>query len=321
MPTAYVPNTRESVYDMGCFVCVPESNYAIVQNFGKHSRIIGAGFNCLACPCEAVPSGGVMSLRIRQIDVDVATKTKDNVTINVVVAIQFCVHKGDHIKKNDDNKHELILDGETENHQGTPLFDAFYSLSDVGAQVNNYVENVIRGAIPRMELDEVFSEKDKLNRTIKSQLNERMKSYGYDIRDALITNLSPDARVAAAMNEINAQARMREAANFKADADKIVQVKAAQADAQSKYLSGAGVARQRKAIVDGLRSTVSDFSSSVKGATSQDVMDVLLMTQYFDMLKVMGTQGAGGTLFLPHGPHSIHTLRQQLSTSFNGATA
>jgi len=313
--------SSESVYDMGCFVCVPESNYAIVQNFGKHSRIIGSGFNFLACPCEAVPAGGVMSLRIRQIDVDVTTKTKDNVTISVLVAIQYCVHKGDNIKKCDGPKkeHSLILDGETENKVGTPLYDAFYSLNDVKAQVNNYVENVIRGAIPRMDLDEVFSEKDKLNDAIKSQLNERMKSYGYDIRDALITNLTPDARVAAAMNEINAQARMREAANYKADADKITQVKAAEADARSKYLSGAGVARQRRAIVDGLRSTVSDFSTSVKGATSQDVMDVLLMTQYFDMLKIMGTQGAGGTLFLPHGPHSIHTLRKQLETSFVGA--
>lgn len=273
----------------------------------------------LVCPMEAIPVGGVMSLRVRQLDVDVTTKTKDNVTISVLVAIQFCVHKGEMPTRTDKNDHSIELDGTTENQPGTPLFDAFYSLSDVNAQVNNYVENVIRGAIPRMDLDEVFSEKDKLNTSIKQQLNERMKTFGYDIRDALITNLTPDGRVAAAMNEINAQARMREAANFKADADKITQVKAAEADARSKYLSGAGVARQRRAIVDGLRATVSDFSGSVKGATSQDVMDVLLMTQYFDMLKIMGTQGAGGTLFLPHGPHSIHTLRKQLATSFVGS--
>lgn len=311
--------SREAAFDCGCFACIPESNYAIVQNFGKHSRIISSGFNVLVCPMEAIPAGGVMSLRVRQLDVDVTTKTKDNVTLSVLVAIQFCVHKGNIPTREDKNDHSILLDGQTENQPGTPLFDAFYSLSDVNTQVNNYVENAVRGAIPRMDLDEVFSEKDKLNKVIKEQLNERMKTFGYDIRDALITNLTPDNRVAAAMNEINAQARMREAANYKADADKITQVKAAEADARSKYLSGAGVARQRRAIVDGLRSTVSDFSDSVKGATSQDVMDVLLMTQYFDMLKVMGTQGAGGTLFLPHGPQSIHTLRKQLESSFVGS--
>jgi len=194
--------SRESANDCLCFACVPESNYAIVQNFGKHSRIIGSGFNCLVCPMEAIPVGGVMSLRVRQLDVDVTTKTKDNVTISVLVAIQFCVHKGEMPNRADKNNRSIELDGTTENQPGTPLFDAFYSLSDVNAQVNNYVENVIRGAIPRMDLDEVFSEKDKLNLSIKQQLNERMKTFGYDIRDALITNLTPDGRVA--VNEINA---------------------------------------------------------------------------------------------------------------------
>ena len=306
---------RDQITDCSCFVCVPESNYAVVQHLGKHSRLIGSGCHFLMCPLEAVPYGGLISLRLRQLDVDVSTKTKDNVTINVVVAVQYCVHKRSPNPATGEQV-DINTDG---NEAGAPLFDAFYSLQDVGAQINNYVENVVRGAIPRMELDDVFAAKDTLNAAICGQLGERMKTFGYDIRQALVVSLEPDSRVATAMNEINAQARMREAANFMAEADKIKQVKAAEADARSKYLSGAGVARQRRAIVDGLRSTVTDFSDSVKGATSQDVMDVLLMTQYFDMLKVMGTTGAGGTMFLPHGPHSVHTLRKQLEHSFVGA--
>jgi len=308
---------KDSITDCSCFVCVPESNYAVVQNCGKHSKLIGSGCHCLICPLEAVPPGGLVSLRLRQLDVDVSTKTKDNVTINVMVAVQFCVHKKavDPVTGEAD---DINMDG---NQQGSPLFDAMYSLQDVNGTINNYVENVVRGAIPRMDLDDVFAAKDTLNAAIRGQLNERMKTFGFDIRQALVVSLEPDSRVATAMNDINAQARMREAANYMAEADKIKQVKAAEADARSKYLSGAGVARQRRAIVDGLRSTVSEFSAGVKGATSQDVMDVLLMTQYFDMLKVMGTTGAGGTMFLPHGPHSVHTLRKQLETSFVGAGA
>jgi regulator of protease activity HflC (stomatin/prohibitin superfamily) len=301
--------SREEYTDCCCFVCVPESNYAVVPNMGKHSHLIGSGPHFLWCPFEAIPSGGLMSLRVRQLDVDVSTKTKDNVTMTVYVSVQYCIHRGD-------SSVDLNSAG---NEKGAPLFDAFYSLQDVRSQINNYVENVVRGAIPRMELDDVFAAKDTLNAAIRGQLNERMKTFGYDIRQALVVNLVPDSRVASAMNEINAQARVREAANYQAEADKIIQVKAAEADARSKYLSGAGVARQRKAIVEGLRSTVTDFSANVKGATSQDVMDVLLMTQYFDMLKVMGTTGSGGTLFLPHGPHSVHALREQLSSSFIGS--
>lgn len=302
-------SSRQQYFDCCCIVCIPESNYAVVQNMGKHSHLIGSGPHFLWCPFEAIPAGGLMSLRTRSMDVDVTTKSKDNVTLSVVVSVQYRIHRGDKEK-------DINSDG---NERGAPLFDAFYSLQDVGAQINNYVENVVRGAVPRMELDEVFSAKDTLNAAIRGQLNERMNTFGYNIRQCLVVNLIPDSKVASAMNEINAQARVREAANYQAEADKIIQVKAAEADARSKYLSGAGIARQRKAIVDGLRSTVTDFSANVKGATSQDVMDVLLMTQYFDMLKVMGTTGAGGTLFLPHGPHSVHALREQLASSFTGS--
>jgi len=296
----------DSASDCCCFVCVPEANYAVVQNMGKHARMLTPGIHCLMCPLESV--AGVMTLRVRQLDVDILTKTKDNVTITVYVAVQYCVHDPTEVPPG--------KDAQDENIPSSPLYDAFYSLSDVRSQINNYVENVVRGSIPRMDLDDVFAAKDTLNEAIKSQLDERMKTFGYQIKQALVVNIMPDSKVATAMNDINAQARRREAASFQADAQKISQVKAAEADAQSKYLSGMGVASQRKAIVQGLQSTVSDFANSVKGATSADVMDVLLMTQYFDMLKVMARGGAGGTLFLPHGPHSIKSLRDDLSGSF-----
>ena len=113
-------------------------------------------------------------------------------------------------------------------------------------------------------------------------------------------------------DEINASRRMREAQQEKAEGDKILQVKAAEADAESKYLSGVGVARQRAAIIDGLRDSISDFSSQIQGTTPKDVMDLLLLTQYFDMLKDVGQHGAGKTLFLAHSPDSVAELQDKL---------
>lgn len=110
--------------------------------------------------------------------------------------------------------------------------------------------------------------------------------------------------------------RLREAAAYKADAEKILQVKAAEAEGESKYLSGMGVAKQRQAIVEGLRDTVSSFSTEVDGAGPQDVMDLLLVTQYFDMLRDMSTRGAGNTIFLPHGPDAVSNLRADLRNGF-----
>ncbi len=268
--------------------------------------MLTAGPHMVMCPVENVIA--TMSFRVRQLDVDVLTKTLDNVTVTVYVAVQYCVHNPEE---------EFESKERTANQPGSPLYDAYYALQDVNAQISNYVENVVRASVPRMELDDLFASKNTLNEAICSQLGERMKGFGYEIKQTLVVNLQPDIRVANAMNEINAQSRLREAANYQADANKIQMVKAAEAEAQSKYLSGLGVARQRKAIVEGLQTTVSDFSSTVKGSSSSDVMDVLLMTQYFDMLKSISKTNPG-TLFLPHGPHSIRSLRSDLASCFTG---
>jgi hypothetical protein len=80
--------------------------------------------------------------------------------------------------------------------------------------------------------------------------------------------------------------RLRIATNERAEAEKILQVKRAEGEAESKYLSGVGVARQRQAIVDGLRESVLAFSSHVDGTSPKDVLDMVLLTQYFDTMKV-----------------------------------
>jgi len=112
-----------------------------------------------------------------------------------------------------------------------------------------------------------------------------MDSYGYFIVQALVTDIEPDATVKKAMNEINAAQRLRVAATDKAEAEKILRVKAAEAEAESKFLGGQGIARARKAIIEGLRESVTEFTEAVPGTTSQHVMDLILMTQYFDALK------------------------------------
>ena len=229
-----------------------------------------------------------LSLKVQHLEIAVDTKSKDNVFVNVKVAVQYAV----------------IPD---------KVPSAYYKLSDPKAQIKSYVYGVVRSEFPRMELDHAFQSKDQIANAVKHQLCELMLDYGYDIIGALVVDIDPDRIVKAAMNEINAAQRLREAANYKADADKILQVKAAEADAESKYLAGVGVSKQRKAIVDGMRDSVQGFG----GVGSQDVMDLLLITQYFDMIRDMGTKAKlPTTLFLPHGPDSVGHLRAELKNQF-----
>jgi len=174
------------------------------------------------------------------------------------------------------------------------------------------VFDVVRSTVPKMELDEAFASKDEIASAVLGQLTDVMSDYGYEIRNTLVTDLAPDSRVKASMNEINASKRLKEAASHKAEADKTKQVKAAEAEAEARYLSGLGVARQRKAIVEGLQSSVSEFSDQVDGASPKDVMSILLLTQYLDTLSVVGAN----SLFLEHDPATVERLQETISKSF-----
>ena len=95
-----------------------------------------------------------------------------------------------------------------------------------------------------------------------------MDTFGYNILRALVTDIVPDAKVKAAMNDINAAQREQIAAQARGEADKILKVKQAEAEAESKALQGDGVARQRQAIIKGLQASVEQFQKAVGGASA-----------------------------------------------------
>ena len=157
----------------------------------------------------------------------------------------------------------------------------------------------MRAQLPTLELDSVFEAKDTLAQAVKDALSNTMSDYGYQILNALITDIDPDQRVKNAMNEINSSKRLKFAVAERAEGDKILQVKSAEAEAEAKYLSGVGVAKQRKAIVYWLRTSIVDFSENIEGTSTKEVMDLLLLTQYFDMVRDVGTANHCRTTFVP----------------------
>lgn len=272
-----------------CLQCIPEKEVGVVEDLGQFKRLVGEGPSCIIWPLQSVV--GRLSLRVQQLDVLCETKTKDNVFVQVGVAVQYMVV--------------------TES-----AYDAWYRLTSPTSQIQSYVYDVIRSTVPRMELDEAFESKQDIAHAVLAQLQNVMKDYGYSIVNTLVTDMSPDSKVKASMNEINAARRLKEAASHQAEADKVRQVKAAEAEAEARYLSGLGVARQRKAIVQGLQASVSEFSGEVAGAKPKDVMDILLLSQYFDTLSSVGAN----SLILEHDPATVANLQQQVGQSFMKVT-
>mmetsp|Transcript_18945 Transcript_18945/g.23020 ORF Transcript_18945/g.23020 Transcript_18945/m.23020 type:complete len:264 (-) Transcript_18945:315-1106(-) len=255
-----------------CVVCTQTSEVGVVERFGQYNRLASAGVTFLCWPIEQFV--GKLSLRVQSLDVKCETKTLDNVFVDCVVSIQYSV-----IQEN--------------------VYEAYYRLDNPKKQITSYVYDVIRSTLPNFTLDQAFEAKEEIATSVKESLSVVMKSYGYLILNTLVTDLSPDIRVRNAMNEINASRRLKEAALEKAEGDKVLVVKSAEAEAESKYLSGVGVSRQRKAIVDGLRDSISHFSGNVKGTSPKDIVDLLLITQYFDMLKEVGGKHNCTVVFIP----------------------
>jgi len=244
----------------------------IIENCSKFEDEANPGCTCVAYPLSCLAHS--VSLRMQQINVTTETKTLDNVTLTVRVAVQF-----------------RVIPEKVE--------DAFYRLTNPSHQIKSYVDDVVRSSLPKMTLDKSYTSKAEVANDVKEQLASIMAEFGYEIIAALVTDLEPDAKVKEAMNEINAAQRMREAALEKAEADKILVVKAAEADAESKYLNGTGVSRQRQAIVDGLRDSINDFSNDIPGTTASDVMNMMMTVQYLDMLRDVGNNPGNQTIFLP----------------------
>ena len=194
------------------------------------------------------------------------------------------------------------------------LFDAFYKLTDVNSQITSYVYDVVRAEVPKKTLDKVFETKDELAQTIKEELSDSMDDFGYSIVKSLITDIDPDQNVKDAMNRINATARLRVAAENEAEAEKIRQVKSAEADAEAKKLQGKGVAEQRAAIIEGFKASIGDLKevtgSDVK---TQDVMNMVMMVQYFDALRDIGTTGENNAVLIPYGAGGSNEILQQMT--------
>jgi regulator of protease activity HflC (stomatin/prohibitin superfamily) len=264
---------------------------AVVERFGKFNRIVRPGLHVLIPYAERVY---FVDLQVKQAQFSVETKTKDNVFVQIPVSVQY-----------------QVLDDK--------IYDAFYKLSAPQKQIESFVFNSILGHVPKLSLDETFEQQSGISIAVKTELDSTMSNFGYNILNALVTDIVPDNKVKDAMNDINAAQRAQVAAQARGEADKILKVKQAEAEAESKALQGKGIAAERQAIIDGLRASIENFRESVPGSTAEDVMALVLLTQYFDTLRDIGTKGGSSTIFLPNNPGAANDFQTQILAGLKGS--
>ena len=269
---------------------VKQKNAVIIERLGKFNRVSKAGLHVKIPLIDSI--AGTVNLRVRELPVEVETKTKDDVFVKIVVSVQFFVID--------------TVDG---------IRDSFYELNNPEQQIQSYVFDSIRSEVPLMELDDVFAQKEKIAIAIKNELSDTMKQFGFDFIKALVTDIDPDAKVKQSMNEINAAKRMKEAAREEAAAGKIRVVAAAEADSESKRLAGEGIAKQRIAIANGLKESVEEVKLAMEDhVTSQDVMNMLFMTQHYETISKLSENNTS-TIFMPYSPDNVGDLQMQIQSS------
>lgn len=269
---------------------VKQQSAAIVERFGKFQGVRSSGLNIKIPLIDKI--SGRISLRILQLDVIVETKTKDDVFVKLKVSVQY----------------KIIAE---------KVYDAYYKLDYPQDQITSYVFDVVRAVVPKMKLDDVFEKKDDIANAVKGELNDAMLNYGYDIIKALVTDIDPDAEVKSAMNQINAAERKKVAAQYEGDAQRILIVEKAKAEAQSKRLQGQGIADQRREIARGLEESV-DVLNNV-GINSQEASALIVVTQHYDTLQSIGEETNSNLILLPNSPQAGSEMLNNMVASFTAS--
>mgnify|MGYP002834611296 CR=1 FL=1 len=275
---------------MGTFFMVKQQTSAIVERFGRFTSVRHSGLQLKIPVIDRV--AGRLSLRIQQLDVVVETKTKDDVFVKIKVSVQFKVIKD-------------------------KVYDAFYKLDFPQDQITSYVFDVVRAEVPKMILDDVFEKKDDIAIAVKGELNEAMKNYGFDIIKTLVTDIDPDAQVKESMNRINASEREKVAAQFEGDAQRILIVERAKAEAESKRLQGQGIADQRREIARGLEDSVKVLNNV--DINSQEASALIVVTQHYDTLQSVGSASNSNLILMPNSPQAGSEMLNNMVASFTAS--
>ena len=274
----------------GTFFIVKQQSAAVVERFGKFVNTRQSGLQIKIPIIDRV--AGRLSLRIQQLDVVVETKTKDDVFVKVKVSVQYKVIKD-------------------------KVYDAFYKLDFPQDQITSYVFDVVRAEVPKMILDDVFEKKDDIAIAVKGELNEAMKNYGFDIIKTLVTDIDPDAQVKESMNRINASEREKVAAQFEGDAQRILIVERAKAEAESKRLQGQGIADQRREIARGLEDSVKVLNNV--DINSQEASALIVVTQHYDTLQSVGSASNSNLILMPNSPQAGSEMLNNMVASFTAS--
>jgi regulator of protease activity HflC (stomatin/prohibitin superfamily) len=267
---------------------VQQQTHAVVERFGRFRKVSPPGLNFKWPLFETI--AGRVTHRVQELEIKVESKTKDDVFVDILIAVQYYV--------SDD---------------ANAVQSAFYRLTNPRQQISSYVFDTVRALVPDMAVDHVFAEKDKIAQAVKDRLQVTVQQFGFTILQSLVNDIQPDAKVKDAMNQVNASARLKEAAKNEAEGQKIRVIAQAEAEARAKELQGVGIARQRLAIANGLKESVATCAEA--GISPEEATKMVLLTQHYDTVTAVGSHAKSVVMMVPYSPQGMTQVADQITAA------
>lgn len=219
------------IFLVSCIIVVPQSDVYVIEKLGKYNRTLSSGLHFRLPFVERVAYK--QTLRIRELDLLVATKTQDNVFVQVPVNVQYFVNENEQDVKN-----------------------AVYKLSNPENQMRSYIQQNIVGSLSKLDLDEAYGSLHQVGLALQGELTEKIGEYGYVIKDTNVIDVEPAPEVKDAMNQVNASERKRQAQILTAEGNKQAAILDAEAERDARRLRGEGIAQEGDEIAKGMKERI-----------------------------------------------------------------
>jgi len=199
----------------------------IYMRLGKFIRILNSGFNYVTPLISEVVK---LDLRTQVLDVPrQEVITKDNSPTNVDAII-----------------YTKVIDPKK----------AFFEVQNYRAATVYLAQTTLRSIIGDMELDEILSNRERINVHLRDVLDEATDKWGVRVENVEIREVDPAAKVKNAMEEQTSSERLRRAAILRADGEKKAAILTAEGSKRARVLQAEGVRQSKILEAEGERMAI-----------------------------------------------------------------
>ena len=234
-----------------------------VEFLGKYNRVLRQGFHLIVPVLEQTK---LQTLFRRNFPVEVQGVTSDNVTAYIGLNVIYYV---------EDDRNDSMQ---------WAIYRSIYSIDDHRTMIKSTIDEQLRAMIVSFTHKEIFNKREEIWEEIEERLREKLSTFGFRLDSIQVRDVELDKKVMEAMNKVVETEKLKGAAMNEAEAKKILQVKEAEAEKESKILLWEGMAGQRMKIAEWFKESVDLIKQTDDSLNAEKVLQFLLDSSRIETL-------------------------------------